>query len=358
MATVASLIANPVFLRNPRPKLNAAKPSAGRHASVSFSSAPKFKVDLKLKSFLISTEENNRYSCLTITTDSRKHASMCTTPNAIKNHIGIEKPLGRVGGKWSTAYPYNPTTENPSDSPWELVCLYIIVFPLLAVCICTADVPIWLNLLVLIFFATSMALDSWSCGETSVVKLQVGFSGQGPDLGFDLNRIAESADTSTYKGLSYVLNETIVALLRHHKYKNSSSVSVVSKFGREASLIHIDRLSINERLGHKETLVNVNSMKLQRPASQESYNKWQDDDIMVTLFVGAKGKVGHELPTNYNDHDFENFLQELRIVGSSNSITAVEVLWTPQISPCSAATNVLSMHYGAVGINLTNVVYS
>jgi uncharacterized membrane protein len=34
---------------------------------------------------------------------------------------------------------------------------------------------------------------------------KIGFSGKGRDIQMDLNRIAETADTSTYKGLSYVL---------------------------------------------------------------------------------------------------------------------------------------------------------
>ncbi|KAL6142845.1 hypothetical protein ACLB2K_061121 [Fragaria x ananassa] len=172
--------------------------------------------------------------------------------------------------------------------------------------------PIWCIGLYLIFFASSMALNIWSFGVVSVVKLQ---AGQGSDLGFDLNRIAESADTSTYKGLSYVLNE------RHQEYLNSSSVSVVSKFGRQASQIYIDRLSINERLSHKETLVNADK--------RNSYNIWQNEDIMVTLFVGAKGEL--DLPAIYDDHDIVNVLQKLRTIGSGNNITAVEVLWSPQI---------------------------
>ncbi|GMP60773.1 hypothetical protein CsSME_00023497 [Camellia sinensis var. sinensis] len=41
--------------------------------------------------------------------------------------------------------------------------------------------------------------------KTSVLKLQVGLLGMGRSLQRDLNRIAETADTSTSEGLSYVL---------------------------------------------------------------------------------------------------------------------------------------------------------
>ncbi|XP_040373621.1 uncharacterized protein LOC121052498 [Rosa chinensis] len=335
MATVASLVANSIFLRNPHPKFSAAKLSAtynSRHASVSFSSAPKFNVDLRLKSFF-SAAENNQYT--TTTADSKvlgSHASLCKPPKVIKDHLGIGKPLGRIGGKWSTKYPYDPKSRNPSDSPWSRVHVYIFFFLLLAPFVCAAvGLPIWFRALALIILATPMALDSWSSGETSVVKLQVGFSGKGRDLGFDLNQIAETADTSTYKGLSYVLNETIVAFLRHQKYHTSASISVCSKFGREAANTYVDQLSINERVNNKESLVNVNDMKMQ--SSTRSANDWHNDDIMVTLFVGAKGDV--EWPA----YDLKNALQELRLIASSNNITAVEVLWTPQVSPCLTATS-------------------
>jgi hypothetical protein len=56
---------------------------------------------------------------------------------------------------------------------------------------------------------------------------------------------------------------------------------VVSKFGREAANTYVDQLSIDERVNNKETLVNVNDMKMQSSTSQGSANDWHNDDIMV-----------------------------------------------------------------------------
>jgi hypothetical protein len=56
---------------------------------------------------------------------------------------------------------------------------------------------------------------------------------------------------------------------------------VVSKFGREAANSYVDELSINERVNNKESLVNVNDMKIQSSTSQASVNDWHNDDIMV-----------------------------------------------------------------------------
>ncbi|KAG8391012.1 hypothetical protein BUALT_Bualt01G0143700 [Buddleja alternifolia] len=57
-------------------------------------------------------------------------------------------------------------------------------------------------------------------------KTTVGLLGLGKSLQKDLNRIAETADTSTSEGLHYVLTETILALLRHPDYCISSYSSV------------------------------------------------------------------------------------------------------------------------------------
>ncbi|KAK9934338.1 hypothetical protein M0R45_021486 [Rubus argutus] len=300
MTTVASLVANPILLRNNHQKLTAVKLSAtcnSRHA-------PKFN-GARVKCFFSAADLTN-----TTTNDSKnsgRHASLCKRPHAIKDHLGIGKPLGRVGGKWSSAYPYDAQSPNPSDSP----CSY-----------------------------GSALMVSWrnKCCQASGWF----FSGKGRDIQMDLNRIAETADTSTYKGLSYVLTETIVALLRHHEYYTSSSVSVVSKFSREAANTYVDQLSTDERVNNKEILVNVNDMKMQSSTSQGSANDWHNDDRMVTLFVGAKG--GHELPTIYDKYDLKNVLQRLIFIGSSNHITAVEVSWIPQSSCCSAATSVKIHH--------------
>ena len=56
---------------------------------------------------------------------------------------------------------------------------------------------------------------------------------------------------------------------------------MVSKIGREAANTYVDQLSIDQRVNNKETLVNVNDMKMQSSTSQGSDNDWHNDDIMV-----------------------------------------------------------------------------
>ncbi|KAF5463521.1 hypothetical protein F2P56_019427 [Juglans regia] len=163
--------------------------------------------------------------------------------------------------------------------------------------------------------------------KTSVLKLQVGLLGLGRSLQRDLNRIAETADTSSSGGLSYVLTETTLALLRHPDYCISGYSSVDLKKGMEDGEKRFNQLSIEERgKFDEETLVNVNNIKKQSTASQRS-NGFSNEYIVITILVAAEGV--HKLPAINGSGDLKEALQKLGSIPSSK-ILAVEVLWTPQ----------------------------
>ncbi|KAL4035793.1 hypothetical protein IC575_004500 [Cucumis melo] len=163
--------------------------------------------------------------------------------------------------------------------------------------------------------------------KTSVLKLQVGLLGMGRGLQRDLNRIAESADTSTPEGLCYVLTETILALLRHPDYCISGYSSMDVKRSIEEGEKRFNKLSIEERgKFDEETLVNVNSIKRQSTSSQRT-SGFSNEYIVITILVAAEGV--HKLPTINGSGDLKEALQKLASIPSSK-ILAVEVLWTPQ----------------------------
>uniref|UniRef100_A0A5B6ZFA9 Myelin-associated oligodendrocyte basic protein n=1 Tax=Davidia involucrata TaxID=16924 RepID=A0A5B6ZFA9_DAVIN len=164
-------------------------------------------------------------------------------------------------------------------------------------------------------------------GKTSVLKLQVGLLGMGRSLQRDLNRIAETADTSTSEGLSYVLTETTLALLRHPDYCISGYSSVDVKRSIEEGEKRFNKLSIEERgKFDEETLVNVNNIKKQSTSSQRA-NGFSNEYIVITILVAAEGV--HKLPTINGSGDLKEALQKLGSIPSSRTL-AVEVLWTPQ----------------------------
>ncbi|KAL2511809.1 hypothetical protein Adt_17409 [Abeliophyllum distichum] len=163
--------------------------------------------------------------------------------------------------------------------------------------------------------------------KTSVLKLQVGLLGMGRSLQMDLNRIAETADTSTSDGLHYVLTETILALLRHPDYCISAYSSVDVKRSPEEGEKRFNQLSIEERgKFDEETFVNVNNIKKQSTTSQRSTG-FSNEYIVITVLVAAEGV--HKLPSINNSRDLKEALQKLGSIPSSRTL-AVEVLWTPQ----------------------------
>ncbi|CAM8924531.1 unnamed protein product [Rhodiola kirilowii] len=163
--------------------------------------------------------------------------------------------------------------------------------------------------------------------KTSVMKLQVGLLGMGRSLQKDLNQIAEVADTSTPEGLSYVLTETALALLRHPDYCISGYSSVDVKSSMDEGEKRFNQLSIEERgKFDEETLVNVNNIRRQSSTGQRS-SGFSNEYIVVTILVAAEGV--HKLPSINGSKDLKEALQKLASIPASKTL-AVEVLWTPQ----------------------------
>ncbi|CAK8544740.1 unnamed protein product [Lathyrus sativus] len=166
-----------------------------------------------------------------------------------------------------------------------------------------------------------------AAGKTTVLKLQVGLLGMGRTLQRDLNRIAEVADTSSSEGLSYVLTETTLALLRHPDYCISGYSSVDIKRGIEDGEKRFNQLSIEERgKFDEETLVNVNNIKRQSTRNQRS-NGFSNEYIVITILAAAEGEL--KLPSINGSGNLKEALQKLGSIPSSK-LLAVEVLWTPQ----------------------------
>ncbi|KAH0766558.1 hypothetical protein KY290_004120 [Solanum tuberosum] len=163
--------------------------------------------------------------------------------------------------------------------------------------------------------------------KTSVLKLQVGLLGLGRSLQKDLNRIAEVADTSTPEGLSFVLTETTLALLRHPGYCISAYSSVDVKRSMEEGENRFNQLSIEERgKFDEETLVNVNNIRRKSSTSQRA-SGFSNEYIVVTILVAAEGV--YKLPTINGSGDLKEALQKIASIPSSRTL-AVEILWTPQ----------------------------
>lgn len=166
-----------------------------------------------------------------------------------------------------------------------------------------------------------------SSQKTSVLKLQVGLLGLARSIQKDLDRIAETANTSTPEGLNYVLTETVLALLRHPDFSISGYSSVDIKPSMEAGEKRFNQLSIEERgKFNEETLVNIGGIRKRSTGSQRS-DVFSNEYIVITIVVAAEGE--HKIPVINSSADLKEALKKLGSIPSHQTL-AVEVLWTPQ----------------------------
>ncbi|KAI3775883.1 hypothetical protein L1987_45640 [Smallanthus sonchifolius] len=164
----------------------------------------------------------------------------------------------------STSEIYNTQTSSPvRKEKVGLTCYHIILsFPI-----------------ALVYYYTVKWFDEWLHSKAkSVIKVQVVLSGTHRSLQRDLKRIAGA---STSKGLTYVLHETILALLRHSDYYISGYSSVDVKRRPMEDEKRFNHLYIEERgKFDEETLVTVYEIRKKSATSQRSNNKY----IAVSVF--------------------------------------------------------------------------
>ncbi len=171
----------------------------------------------------------------------------------------------------------------------------------------------------------------------SVARLQVGLLAEARSLQADLNRIALTANTGSAEGLTQVLQETSLSLLRHPEYWiYGGSESVQTRL--ESAEAQFNRLALTERSKFTgESLSNVKSQLKQAPVAEALPAAGGDlanldsqgpgEYIVVTLLVATQGKV--QLPAINSSDDFSRALAQLGAI-SSDRLMALEVLWTPQ----------------------------
>jgi uncharacterized membrane protein len=199
-------------------------------------------------------------------------------------------------------------------------------------------------------FRSATASDS--DGETyssnpsvSVVKLQVGLLAKARGLQEDLNRIAQTADTSSSEGLSQVLQETTLSLLRHPEYwaYAAADATATRLLSAEAAF---NRLTLTERSKFtEETLSNVKSQLKQATGPIETSSALAEapgEYIVATVLVATQGQL--TLPNIQSEQDVRRALSQIGAI-SSDQLLAVEVLWTPQAAGETLTSDELIAEY-------------
>jgi uncharacterized membrane protein len=178
---------------------------------------------------------------------------------------------------------------------------------------------------------TAGTLDRSGNPQVALAKVQVGLLAQARELQSDLNRIALNSDTSTDVGRTALLQEAVLALLRHPEYwAYGSSDGEVTQFSIAESVFN--KVAIGERSRLKpETLTNyrgqISQVELKALPSSELALQEPAQYIVVSLIVAAEGKW--QIP---KVHDSASLQQALRQLGSvsADQLMGVELLWMPQ----------------------------
>lgn len=163
----------------------------------------------------------------------------------------------------------------------------------------------------------------------AVVKIQIGLLGLARQLQLDLEDIADNADTSTTEGLHYVLEETVLALLRNPEYCVYGYATSAAADGPADAEDRFNEFSMDERgKFEEETLVNVNNRKKasemsKNSGSSEKFNEY----ILVTIIAACDG--GLKLPAVNDSAELKTALKRVGAI-RVDALQAVEVLWTPQ----------------------------
>lgn len=180
--------------------------------------------------------------------------------------------------------------------------------------------------------------DTYSANPTvSVARLQVGLLAQARELQEDLNRLATTADTGTSAGLSKILQETTLSLLRNPEYwayADAESDQTKLLAAEQA----FNQLAIAERSKFTgETLSNVNAQLSQAKSKAinstgelaEAGMEAPGEYIVATILVASQSKIN--LPTINSVEDVRRAINQVGAI-SGEQLMALEVLWTPQAS--------------------------
>jgi uncharacterized membrane protein len=182
----------------------------------------------------------------------------------------------------------------------------------------------------------------------TVAQLQIGLLANARSLQDDLNRMALTANTASSQGLTQVLQESSLALLRHPEYWQYATASTT-----QTRLLTAEQTFNQKALAERskftgETLANVNS-RLQQAETQANLpdgagtaDQGPGAYIVATVLVATQGKLN--LPKISSPDDVRQALSQLGSV-ASDRLLAVEILWTPQISGEALSADELIAEY-------------
>ena len=180
----------------------------------------------------------------------------------------------------------------------------------------------------------------------TISKIQVGLLAQARAIQTQLSQLSLGIDTDTPEGLSELLQESALALLRMPE--NWTHVSATSKTVRsrdEAEGI-FNKFSIEERGKFSgETLTNVNGKVRQMQAGSNSDSE-PGSYIVVTLLIGTED----DRPLFGNVYSTNDLKQALERIAATppEYLSKFELLWTPQVETESLTYDEMLTEYASM----------
>lgn len=178
----------------------------------------------------------------------------------------------------------------------------------------------------------------------TVTELQIALLAQAREIQRDLTILTEQADLDSKAGLSELLRETVLALLRSPECWTHAKVLSQTVRSREEASRLFEKLSIQERSKFTtETLVNVGGQvrKTAVPVSNEEADPAAF--IVVTLIIGT----ADDRPILSAVRSTADLRQALQRIGaiSADYLLVYELLWSPQAEPDTLSREELIAQY-------------
>ncbi len=184
----------------------------------------------------------------------------------------------------------------------------------------------------------------------TISKIQVGLLAQARAIQKELSELSLSIDTGTPDGLSELVQESVLALLRSpENWTHVSATSQTVRTREEAETI-FNKFSIEERSKFSsETLTNVEG-KVRQKDVNPNQNTEPGSYIVVTLLIGTED----DRPLFVNVYSSADLKAALERIGGTASeyLTVFELLWTPQSETESLTYDELLSEYA----NLMQIV--
>jgi uncharacterized membrane protein len=195
----------------------------------------------------------------------------------------------------------------------------------------------------------SNAASNYGAGEidnniVTVTRLQVALLAEARYIQDELTQLVQTVDPETPEGLTEMLRETVLALLRSpENWTHVRSSSQTLKSREEAARI-FEQMSIEERSKFSaETLARVGG-QIRRQTLRVPNDEDPASYIVVTLLVGSADDRPLIDSTIYSAEDLQKILQRLGGI-SPEYLLVFELLWSPQDATDSLTRDELLTEY-------------